>query len=95
MCSFDIKDMFSNIPKADVIYIIKNITDIPLNTISQKEIIELLGTILEQNYFQFNQKYYRHTEGLSMGAPTSAILAEIYTQHMEHKQLYPALLNTK
>jgi hypothetical protein len=28
-----------------------------------------------------------------MGAPTSAILAEIFIQHMEHKHIYP-ILNT-
>jgi hypothetical protein len=27
-----------------------------------------------------------------MDAPTSAILAEAYLQHMEHKQLYPILI---
>jgi hypothetical protein len=46
---------------------------------------------LEQNYFQFDQQYYKQTEGLVMGAPTSAILAETFIQHMEHKQLYPIL----
>jgi hypothetical protein len=46
---------------------------------------------MEQNYFQFNQQYYKQTEGLAMGAPTPAILAEIYIQYMEHKQLYPIL----
>jgi hypothetical protein len=30
----------------------------------------------EQKYFQFDQKYYKQTEGLAMGSPTSAILAE-------------------
>jgi hypothetical protein len=30
-----------------------------------------------------------------MGAPTSAILAEIYIQHKEHKQLYQILLKHK
>jgi predicted DNA binding CopG/RHH family protein len=73
MCSIDIKDMYTNIPKEDVTNIIKNIPDMTLNTISQKEIMGLLGTILEQNYCQFNQKYYRQTEGRAMGAPTSAV----------------------
>jgi hypothetical protein len=27
-----------------------------------------------------------------MGVPTSAILAETYYQHLEHKQIYPVLL---
>jgi hypothetical protein len=43
---------------------------------------------MEQNYFQFYQKYYKQTEGLAMGAPTSEVLAEIFIQHMEHKHLY-------
>jgi hypothetical protein len=34
-------------------------------------------------------------EGLAMGAPTSAILAETYIQHMEHKHLYQILLKHK
>jgi hypothetical protein len=38
---------------------------------------------MEQNYFQFQEKYFKQTEGLAMGAPTSAILAETYIQNME------------
>jgi hypothetical protein len=54
-----------------------------------------LKTVTEQNYFQLDQKYYKQTEGLAMGAPTSAILAEIYMQHMEHKQIYPISIKHK
>jgi hypothetical protein len=42
---------------------------------------------MRQNYFQFDQEYYEQTEGLTMGAPVSAILAEIFTQYMEHKYI--------
>jgi hypothetical protein len=49
------------------------------NQNSQQNIIRetenITYTILSQNYFQFNN-YYRHEEGLAMGAPSSAILAE-------------------
>jgi hypothetical protein len=44
---------------------------------------------MEENYFEFDQQYYRHTDGLAMGAPTSLILAKTYIQHMEYKQIYP------
>jgi hypothetical protein len=47
--------------------------------------------MMEQNYFQFNEEYYKQTEGLAMGAPTSAILAEVYIQYIEHKKRYPIL----
>jgi hypothetical protein len=49
---------------------------------------------MEQNYFQFNQQYYKQTDGLAMGVPTSAILSETYLQHMEHKHMYPVLRTT-
>jgi hypothetical protein len=49
---------------------------------------------MEQNYFQFDQKYYKQMEGLAMGAPTSAMLAETFIEHMEHKYIYP-ILNTQ
>jgi hypothetical protein len=51
--------------------------------------------VTEQNHFQFDQQYYKQTEGLAMAAPTSAILAETYMQHMEHKQIYPILTKHK
>jgi hypothetical protein len=47
---------------------------------------------MERNYFQFDQQYYKQTEGLARGVPTSAVLAEIHIQYVEHKQLYPVLL---
>lgn len=47
--------------------------------------------MLEQNYFQVDQDYYKQNDGLAMGAPTSAILAETYIQYIEHTQIYPIL----
>jgi hypothetical protein len=57
----------------------------------QEEIINILKLMLEQNYFQFNQQYYKQAKGLAMGTPTSAILAEVYIQQIKHKKLYPIL----
>jgi hypothetical protein len=89
--------MYTNIPAVDTITIITNILeDNPRIDVSkQKEIIHILKTVTEQNYFQFDQQYYKQTEGLAMGAPTSAILAETYIQYMEHEQIYPILIKHK
>jgi hypothetical protein len=57
----------------------------------QKEIIQMLRTVIEQNHFQFDQEYCKQPNGLAMGAPTS-ILAETYIQYMEHTQIYPILI---
>jgi hypothetical protein len=57
----------------------------------QKEIMHILQIVMEQNYFQFDQQYYKQTDRLAMGAPTSSIMAETYIQHMEYKHIYSVL----
>jgi hypothetical protein len=42
-----------------------------------------------QKYIQFDQKYYKQPKGFATGAPTSAILAETYIKHMDHKHIHP------
>jgi hypothetical protein len=49
--------------------------------------IHILESGIEQNYFKFELKYYKQTDGLAMGAPKSAILAEAYIQNVEHKSI--------
>jgi hypothetical protein len=77
--------MYTNIPKIDIRDIIANILKINSGI---NETIHILKTVKERNHFQFEQKYYEQTNGQSMRAPTSAILAEAYIQNMEHKQMY-------
>ena len=48
-----------------------------------QQILELIKTILYQNYFQYNDKYYQPTKGTAMGSPTSSTIAEIYLQYFE------------
>lgn len=50
-------------------------------------------TVREQNYFQFKKQYYIQRNGLAMGDPTSAILAETKPQHMERKYIQSWLNN--
>jgi hypothetical protein len=65
--------------------ILENNNEIEKNI--QKEITYIAKTIIEQNYFQFDRKYYKQTDGLAMGTPTSSVLAETYLQHMEHTNI--------
>jgi len=39
--------------------------------------------ILNQNYFQYNDKYRKLTKGIVMVSPISSTLAEIYLQFLE------------
>jgi hypothetical protein len=47
--------------------------------------------ILEQNYLQFNNQFFKQNERLPMGEPKSAILTEIFIQHLEHAIIYKIL----
>jgi hypothetical protein len=42
--------------------------------------------LIEEKHFQFDQQYYKHPEGLKMGATISAILAEVYMKYIEHTE---------
>jgi hypothetical protein len=78
--------MYTNISTREVESIIKEILDNGNITSEQKkhEIITLLNTILEQNYVQLNNQFYKQDQGLAVGVPTSAVLAETFIQNLEH-----------
>ena len=68
LASFDIQNMYTNIPTEELITIIK--TACQNNNIEEnlkQNIIKLSKTIIDQNYFQFLDKTYVQPEGLAMG----------------------------
>ena len=40
--------------------------------------------ILNQNYFQYNGKYFKPTKGIAMSTPISSIFTEIYLPFFEN-----------
>jgi hypothetical protein len=82
ICSFDIANMYTNIPTDIIIDLITETLhkqDTPIQI--TREIILIIGTILDQNYFVHNHQIFQQHEGLPMGAPASAILLELYLEH--------------
>lgn len=87
MASFDIKNIYTNIPTPELIQIITetrthnhthiNITDKTLN---------IANLILNQNYLTFNGQHFTQDEGLAMDARTSAIFSE-FLQSIEHSYI--------
>jgi hypothetical protein len=96
LASFDITNMYTNIPTSQLPSIINNICkfqNTPQET--RRELIKITNTIIKQNYFSFLNNTYRQTDGLAMGAPTSALLSEIYLQYIEHTLIANILINHK
>ena len=81
--SLDVKDMFSNIPVERTIEIIKNNSLIKVEY--KEQLIEILRTRVNQNYFRSNNKYYIQEDGLSVGSPLALVMADIYTNSFEKK----------
>jgi len=80
--SFDIKNLYTNIPVPETLNIIKNKIKNDLESIN---LINDLKIILSQNYFQFNNKFYNMKDGLAMGSPLSSIISETFLQEYENK----------
>ncbi|XP_023209992.1 uncharacterized protein LOC111612937, partial [Centruroides sculpturatus] len=48
------------------------------------EVCDALLFVTEHNYFCFNGKIYLQKQGVPMGSPLSAVLAELIMRHVEH-----------
>jgi hypothetical protein len=91
LASFDITNMYTNIPTHDLTTINEICQNSQIDNNIREDIIKLTKTIVNQDYFQFMNDNYVQTEGLAMGAPTSAILSEIYMQFVENNVIYNIL----
>jgi hypothetical protein len=82
LISIDVKDMFTNIPIDKVMELIK---ENRMNKFQYKDqMVEMIKTCMEQNYFRFNNKFYIQKKGLPMGSSLSPIMAEIYMNELEN-----------
>jgi hypothetical protein len=52
-----------------------------------KQTLTLLHTILQQNYFAFQDNIFQPDNGIAMGSPISSIIAEIFLQSLEDTHL--------
>ena len=73
--TLDIKDLYVNLPTQNIV----NITKFWLKINNQnqtitEEILYLLKKILEQNYFQYGDRFYKPNKGIAMGSPISSTL---------------------
>jgi len=72
--SFDITNMFSNVPTEDLINIINSMCDKHnINDKLKHKLINISNIIIKQSYFLFLNNFYLQEKGLAMGSPTSSI----------------------
>lgn len=72
MCSFDLQDMYTNIPVADAIECWnKHLVNCNAPPKVIRVFLEIAKTCMAQNYFQFKGRFYRQHSDLSMGSKLS------------------------
>ena len=90
MCSFDVENLFTNVPLQETI-------DICIDTLfyddtvlikgfNKQQFSKLMNLALKDTYFVFNGKMYQQIDGCSMGSPTGPVLANAFLCH--HEQLW-------
>jgi hypothetical protein len=88
MIMLDIKDLYVNVTKQGIIqstaiWMDRN----KAGTDVKEQIMQLLKVIIEQNYFQYNNQYFKPEKGRAMGLPISGTLAKIYLQLIEQRYI--------
>ena len=92
LVSFDVSSLFTNVPIQEAVDVIcKRLQDDEtLNertALQPNSIAGLLQLCLQSTYFCFNGKVYEQREGAAMGSPVSAVVANLYMEHVEQLAL--------
>ena len=89
MVSFDVVNLFTNIPLQECIdltvsYITDGNSDLKL---SKSDLIKLSSIATAQTHFLFSGKVYDQIDGVAMGSPLAPVLANLFVGHHERSWL--------
>lgn len=88
MISFDITNLYTNVPTNETLEIVKTILDEKIeNKEDSKNIYNLFDLCIKQNFCTFNNQCYCYNEGLPMGSPLSGLLADIFLNNIENNKI--------
>jgi hypothetical protein len=84
--TLDIRDLYVNIPTEDIIHSTEFWFKLQSqDTIMLNQIKKLLKTVLQQNYFHYEDSYYKPMKGIAMGSPISSLASELILQYHENR----------
>ena len=91
LITLDLKDLYVNIPIEETVRTTRTQLLKRDDQQTTNQICNMLRTILEQNYFAFQDNCYQPDKGVAMGSPLSGTMAEIFLQHLEDSHIKPLL----
>ena len=90
--SYDVKALFTSVPIQPALNIIEKLLEEDpelqqRTSMTVKQITCLLEFCLRSTYFTFQNKYYEQVEGAAMGFPISPIVANLYMENFEVRDI--------
>lgn len=80
----DVESLYTNIPTREGIEYMKQfLSNCELPTAKVTLFIRLLTLVLENNYLQFLEEYYKQIDGTAMGTPVAVVFANIFMYMLE------------
>ena len=90
MVSFDVRSLYTSIPIKEALQVIE--TKLNEDTawtgstsLTAAQIVALLDTCMRKSDFKFRDTFYRMTDGLAMGSPVSAVVANLFMEDFEQR----------
>jgi predicted CoA-binding protein len=83
LLTLDVEDLYVNIPIRETTHFTRAQILRNNDKRTTNQIIDLLETILKQNYFSFQGQIYQPDKGVAMGSPISGTMTEVFLQRLE------------
>ena len=89
-CSFDVSSLFTNVPLDETIQIcLEKLYAIPDPPTLPRSVLKvLLEFATKKSHFIFDGQYCDQIDGVAMGSPLGAVLANIYMCHFEEEWVF-------
>ncbi|XP_047987088.1 uncharacterized protein LOC125226948 [Leguminivora glycinivorella] len=84
MVSFDVTSLFTNVPVAETIELIRRMANRDDSLTGYMKLIEFC---LTSGYFVWRGEYYLQIEGVAMGSPIAPVVANLFMEHFEQRAL--------
>ena len=88
MTSFNIESLFTNIPLEETINICVDKlfeSNTKVNNLTKESFLSLLELATLDSFFIFDGKYYRQKDGVAIGSPLCATLANMFLCYFEEQ----------
>ena len=84
LVSFDVSSLFPSVPiKLALRYLETTLIDNNIDRDKISDLLKLTELCMDQNYFQFNDSFFKQTDGTTMGNSLSPFLADLYMSYFE------------